>query len=1087
MRMSSEGLYEEIERTKSAPSAPPREPLGAPRTPPKASIQYASVETATGADVSADTVMYGGDLYAKVDKGDRSAGTRAVADEVPRARSVSAVVYSSIEDDATPTGPPATDGGDGDDAYDEVSKAAPSIRLTSATDGYDTVVDPDASLWSTAEDRRQSDISNLSTSSNGSLPPPPLPSKVKPAGPTAGADASEAPRSVSPALPPHPPRPRSLRTSPQSSPRLPPRTSPQASPRLPPRSPRQLSPQASPRGSPRGSPRSSPRSSPQSSPTTARRGAKSAPSSPQLLRRPKIGAPPPSTPPARQRHSVTSVALEAALWQQSWYFGSRKADATIFLEARKHLPGTFAVRDSSSHPGESVLMYVHPNGTIHMTHIKIHTGAERGYYLASSLKPRVMPSVSALIQSLGDTEAPEGLACQLRLPRALGRNASARASRTPVPPTVKTSARPPLRTAPQQTAPAPSGGADRVTAINPAAWYFGSLPKARCNELIWTATHGTFLVRDSSSSAGYVLVVNEHGQVGSYPMSRDGESLKFAHTPYKSLVDVVERGREGLFTGKDGAVLEMIRPAPGGKLYNPSASSRQAMPAPPRGAAAPRRAYNAAGNAVGKPHDSDAHADGTLKANATGVLYAVVKPQGSDKAVGAPGPAYEGLRSAVHGDCAAEASEAADVEGWTSPCLARDNVVYICYCEDDLGLAVKVAEAFDMAAIETGASLAAFVSAVELAEIPITSTRDFRYTAMRKAAAIVVIASAAATAEIASAETSASLFFQCECLWAVRMASGKLQPHHDQKARSTPHVIPFVPKRSAKDTANVSVALTRMGDLQDSGARAVALEALEELARLPSAVRARGKESVLVDSDDVDRLVGKLLTAPPAPSRSVRSGAPGDAAATAPAVNAYRGAASAATVDLSCVLSDKFKVIHPGQTDTTAKSMTIRLMGLEGGCDCGVLEMHERKSKRKKTGTLFPHIVLDLKSCLGLDISNTPKQADCIKLTFEGKGTYMLIANIDILRDWIEAIREQWKGGSTQRATEEFLRDSDAKYIAHCSFQAQTKAQVSVVAGEQVTVQDFGPTWYTITTASGDSGLVPSSVIAYKDAEDDFC
>jgi hypothetical protein len=62
------------------------------------------------------------------------------------------------------------------------------------------------------------------------------------------------------------------------------------------------------------------------------------------------------------------------------------------------------------------------------------------------------------------------------------------------------------------------------------------------------------------------------------------------------------------------------------------------------------------------------------------------------------------------------------------------------------------------------------------------------------------------------------------------------------------------------------------------------------------------------------------------------------------------------------------------------------------------------------------------------------------------------------------------------------------RYIAHCSFQAQTKEQLSVVAGEQVTVVDFGPSWYKVANMSGSTGLVPSSVVAYKDTADpEFC
>jgi hypothetical protein len=64
--------------------------------------------------------------------------------------------------------------------------------------------------------------------------------------------------------------------------------------------------------------------------------------------------------------TVHSQKLPAPLRQTSsellaepWYFGSRKDDATAYLTGGK-APGTFAMRDSSSHAGESVLSYDPP-------------------------------------------------------------------------------------------------------------------------------------------------------------------------------------------------------------------------------------------------------------------------------------------------------------------------------------------------------------------------------------------------------------------------------------------------------------------------------------------------------------------------------------------------------------------------------------------------------------------------------------------------------------------------------------------------------------------------------------------------------
>jgi hypothetical protein len=66
------------------------------------------------------------------------------------------------------------------------------------------------------------------------------------------------------------------------------------------------------------------------------------------------------------------------------------------------------------------------------------------------------------------------------------------------------------------------------------------------------------------------------------------------------------------------------------------------------------------------------------------------------------------------------------VDGWTSPAFAREQVVYIAHCEADRDMACNVAEALEMAAVEVGVSLSAFLDVVELAELPIAKTRDFR-------------------------------------------------------------------------------------------------------------------------------------------------------------------------------------------------------------------------------------------------------------------------------------------------------------------------------------------------------------------------
>ena len=44
-----------------------------------------------------------------------------------------------------------------------------------------------------------------------------------------------------------------------------------------------------------------------------------------------------------------------------------------------------------------------------------------------------------------------------------------------------------------------------------------------------------------------------------------------------------------------------------------------------------------------------------------------------------------------------------------------------------------------------------------------------------RASTIVMVVSAAALSEVASTAGVASLYFQCECMWAVRFAKGALQ------------------------------------------------------------------------------------------------------------------------------------------------------------------------------------------------------------------------------------------------------------------------------------------------------------------------
>jgi hypothetical protein len=298
---------------------------------------------------------------------------------------------------------------------------------------------------------------------------------------------------------------------------------------------------------------------------------------------------------------------------------------------------------------------------------------------------------------------------------------------------------------------------------------------------------------------------------------------------------------------------------------------------------------------------------------------------------------------------------------------------------------------------------------------------------MNRASAVVLISSANAVIEIATTESVSALYFQCECLWGTQIASGSSTVLVDGEPGCST-IIPFVVRQTALEKIAVTKALRTMQSRTDAPARGVALDALRTLGQLPLQISAGDRADILRDGTGISALVAELVPSQLPPRRSLRNIDP--KAAASPPIPPYAGSAPAATLDLVCVLEgDKFKLVCPGQSDNSSKPVFIRLMGVEGGCDCGILEILDKKAKKKKhKTTTFPVDILDLKSCLALDISNTPKQADCIKLTFDGKGTYMLIAPLDVLRDWVEALREQWKGGSQNRATEEYLLDNDARY-----------------------------------------------------------
>ena len=68
--------------------------------------------------------------------------------------------------------------------------------------------------------------------------------------------------------------------------------------------------------------------------------------------------------------------------------------------------------------------------------------------------------------------------------------------------------------------PSPSGTMGGVVRLEDGAWYFGGMDRDTCDELVLNGGEGAFVVRDSSSRRGYVLMVNENGETVNYSVGR---------------------------------------------------------------------------------------------------------------------------------------------------------------------------------------------------------------------------------------------------------------------------------------------------------------------------------------------------------------------------------------------------------------------------------------------------------------------------------------------------------------------------------------------------------------------------------------
>lgn len=322
--------------------------------------------------------------------------------------------------------------------------------------------------------------------------------------------------------------------------------------------------------------------------------------------------------------------------------------------------------------------------------VKLLSGVHGGYVLASSPNPRPLPSVTALVAHYAENDVFADLPCRLRRPHGPAGGGSSQPGQPPRQKPDRLAATASVRSAPRprhSAAPRPVSvaiGSDgkpittrgstagaAAAAANPSAWYFGQTAKARCTGLIEAGGHGCFLVRDSSSAPGYVLMVNEHGKVGAYQIAPNkADLLVFAQRPYKNLADIVSRGRRAQFKNTQGAVLVMTNPPAGGELFRGTAPSH----APTGGKhgsssaaarRAPREEYLHATDTVSPSDDWDEREDEggdggtaeTLKESPAGVLYAVVNPPPADSngaaaggATGVVGDAndYQSVTSFVH-------------------------------------------------------------------------------------------------------------------------------------------------------------------------------------------------------------------------------------------------------------------------------------------------------------------------------------------------------------------------------------------------------------------------------------------------------
>lgn len=81
----------------------------------------------------------------------------------------------------------------------------------------------------------------------------------------------------------------------------------------------------------------------------------------------------------------------------------------------------------------------------------------------------------------------------------------------------------------------------RMDMKSPKLWYHGKLSRTQTEKLLLGRPSGSFLVRDSTSSAGdYVLSVCEHGRISHYIVANKGNGYKIGEKQFSDLPSVID-------------------------------------------------------------------------------------------------------------------------------------------------------------------------------------------------------------------------------------------------------------------------------------------------------------------------------------------------------------------------------------------------------------------------------------------------------------------------------------------------------------------------------------------------------------------